>query len=91
MDWKAILNPWSEARSLRTRNAYLEGCCDELAERARDAESLAFARAAEHYYQRTRMIEAQNEHLLKQLTEISSLTVPAPYIVLRDGQSLMSG
>ena len=30
MNWKAILNPWGEARRLRERVAYLEGQIEQV-------------------------------------------------------------
>jgi DNA-binding ferritin-like protein len=88
MDWKALLNPWGCNRQLRERAAYLEGRLDEVAERAEEAEGRAFRRASEHYYIRMRQIEAQNEHLIKQMTDIANLT-PRP-IVFRDAVSFMN-
>lgn len=73
MNWKAILNPWGEARRLREQNAYLEGRIDELREWADEEIGRAFYRAAEHHWQRNRMVEAQNEHLLKNMTELVNL------------------
>jgi len=81
MNWKAILNPWGEARRLREQNAYLEGRIDELQDWAESEVSRAFNRAAGHYWQRNRMVETQNEHLIKQMTDISSLTMPLSVIL----------
>ena len=66
--WKTILNPWAEIRRLREANAYLEGRMDELQEWAREETRRAFNDAADHYWQRNRMVEEQNKHLLEQMT-----------------------
>lgn len=76
MNWKALLNPWGEARRLRAQLAYLEGRCDEIADRAEYAEERAFRRASEHYYARSRMVEEQLK-AQQQLVNIANLQ-PTP-------------
>ena len=73
MNWKAILNPWGELRRLRSQLAYMEGRCDEISDRAEEAEERAFRRASEHYYSRSRMVEEQLRATQQQLVDITSL------------------
>lgn len=89
MNWKALLNPWGEARRLREQNAYLEGRMDELREWAEEEVARAFHRAAEHYWQRNRMVEEQNKHMMQRMTDIASVTPawPASIIASMTGDS----
>ena len=81
MNWKAILNPWGEARRLRECVAYLEGRLEHTERWAEDTERRAYRAVAEQYWQRNRMVEAQNAHMVKQMTEISSfMPFPATFV-----------
>ena len=80
MNWKAILNPWGEAQRLRERVAYLEGQIDQVERWAEDTEGRIYRSMAEHYWQRNRMVEVQNVHMMKQMADWSSLT-PSPFVV----------
>lgn len=77
MNWKALLNPWGEARRLREQNAYLEGRMDELREWAEEEVSRAFHRAADHYWQRSRHVEAQNQMMMQKMADMADLTPPS--------------
>jgi hypothetical protein len=76
-----LLNPWRVIRKLRERNAYLEGRCDEIAERAEEAEERAFRRASEHYYSRSRMVEEHLRATQEQLVTLSSLQPIKPFVI----------
>lgn len=85
MNWKAILNPWGEARRLREQNAYLEGRIDELREWAEEEVGRAFHRAADHYWQRNRNLEEQQKYMMQQMADVSALmpiqTTLDPYVL----------
>lgn len=74
MNWKAIINPWGETQRLRERVAYLEGQIDQVERWAEDTEGRIYRSMAEHYWQRNRMVEAQNAHIVKQMADMSNLT-----------------
>jgi hypothetical protein len=80
MNWKAILNPWGEAQRLRERITYLEGQLDQVEQWAEDTEGRIYRSMAEHYWQRNRMVEAQNSHMMKQMADVSSLAL-SPFMV----------
>lgn len=78
MNWKARLNPWGEIRRLREQNASLEGRLEELRDWAEEEIARAFHRAADHYWQRNRMIEEQNKQLMQRMTDIANVTPAWP-------------
>jgi hypothetical protein len=80
MNWKAIINPWGEAQRLRERVAYLEGQIDHVERWAEETEERIYRSVAEQYWQRQRMVEAQNAHMMEQIANLSSLT-PSPFVV----------
>lgn len=86
-----LLNPWRAIRELRERNAYLEGRCDEIAERAEEAEERAFRRAAEHYYARSRMVEEQLRATQEQMVSLSRLQPIRPFAIPDSILSTMQG
>jgi len=71
-----ILNPWRRIAQLEARNVALWERCEELIDRADDAEELAFRRASEHYYARSRMVEEQLRATQERLLNIAELTPP---------------
>lgn len=71
-----LFNPWARIARLEATNAALVERCEDLWERADQAEAVAFRRASEHYYQRSRMVEAQLEHTQKQIATLIDLTPP---------------
>lgn len=83
MNWKAILNPWGEARRLQERVAYLEGQIDQVERWAEDTERRAYKAVADQYWHRNRMVEAQNAHMIQQMTKISSVMPFPPAFVER--------
>ena len=92
MNWKARLNPWGEVRRLREQNAHLEGRLEELREWAEEEVSRAFHRAADHYWQRNRMLEEQNKQMMQRMADIASLTpiqmaVPKSVLATMQGDS----
>jgi hypothetical protein len=46
----------------------------------RQAEERIYRSVAEQYWQRQRMVEAQNAHMMEQIANLSSLT-PSPFVV----------
>ena len=81
MDWKRILNPWSALREAETTIAVLQDRLEDAYARADEAESKAFHRAADHYWQRNRMVEAQLEHLQRNVADIVSLSPIHPLTI----------
>lgn len=71
-----IINPWARIAQLEARNVALEERCEELWQRANDAEAVAFHRASEHYYQRSRMVEEQLRMTQQRFTDIMNLMPP---------------
>ncbi len=84
MNWKAILNPWGETRRLRERVVYLEGHLDQVEQWAEDTEGRIYRSMAEHYWQRNRMVEAQNAHMIKQMVDASTFGI-MPQVVVPEG------
>lgn len=78
MKLKVVFNPWGENRRLREHNAYLSGLLDEMDRQLDCAQRDAFERAAAHYYQRSRMVEAQLEATQKRLADILACLPPTP-------------
>ena len=74
MEWKRILNPWAALREAETTVAVLQDRLEDAYRIADEAEAKAFRRAADHYWQRNRMVEAQLEQQMKQMADLASLT-----------------
>ncbi len=76
-----LINPWRRIAQLEARNEALFQRCEELIDRANEAEELAFRRASEHYYARSRMVEEQLKATQQQLVDLANLTLPTPIIL----------
>ena len=84
MDWKRLLNPWAALREAEITNAVLLDRLECAEARAENAEAMAFNRAAEHYYQRSRMAEQQLQHYQQVAASMVSLT--AQPIIIKGGE-----
>lgn len=69
-----IINPWRRIAQLEERNSALWERCEELIDRANEAEALAFRRASEHYFARSRMVEEQLKATHERMATIASVT-----------------
>ncbi len=81
MNWKRILNPWAALREAEATIAVLQDRLEDAYACADEAEAKAFHRAADHYWQRNRMVEAQLEHMQQKVAAIVSMTPPPPFII----------
>ena len=75
-----IWNPWKRIRELEARNAYLEGKLDYMDEDVRRHVSDAVYHGIEREVYRRRQLEAQNAHLIQQMTTASELSFPGSII-----------
>lgn len=81
MNWKALLNPWGEARRLREQNANLEGRLEELRDWADGEVARAFNRAADHYWQRNRYAEEVLKTYQQNMADLANM---APRVWIAD-------
>lgn len=84
MDWKRILNPWAALREAETTIAVLQDRLEDAYARADEAEGIAFHRAADHYWQRNKMLEAQLAHMQQRVSDIVAMTPPTFIIRTQD-------
>lgn len=74
MNWKALLNPWGEIRRLQNALAETQGRLGELRDWVEDQERRIYRDALNEFTARTRMLQAQNDALLKAHSDMVSLT-----------------
>lgn len=86
MEWKRIFNPWAALREAETAIAALQDRLEDAYRIADEAEAKAFHRAADHYWQRNRMVEAQLEQQMKQMADLASLTPLSVTILQTKGE-----
>lgn len=84
MNWKQVFNPWGEISRLREEVAYLEGKCETWERLAEEAEARAFHHAADHYWQRNRMIEEAQKVMQEKMMDIANAT-PLSFIATMQG------
>ena len=84
MDWKAILNPWGEARRLRECVAYLEGRLEHTEQWAAETERRAYQAVADQYWHRQRMVEEQSKALMANAARMHEMMPPAIFASVLD-------